>query len=200
MQGGEDKTVFGTVEQAADIWWERMKRDPKKTLLKSILVLFIIAAAVVALQWVGWYFGPHEPRNLFKATQTIHSNVVPNESDIIDLDHAGTLTPSPYNVPFALSSEGVCVPDGTILPYSQGIELVLNITPTLRTVREASGGSREITFKPPVASNYFPFKPGTEKEISTNGRKFLVTLSRINDLSTPENGEYYSYVFNINEK
>ena len=138
------------------------------------------------------------PKNPFLGTQTIYSNFIPLEHDIIDLDKSGTLIPSPYNFPFGLTPQGLCTTTGKpLVDYSQGIVLILNAAPTL----SSRSNGRGMSFHPPLASNYFTFQSGTTKNIETSdGRVFLVTLSYINDLSTEKNGSYFSYVFNINEK
>ena len=137
---------------------------------------------------------------IFRGTRTIYSNFVPVETDIIDLDHSGTLTPSPLNLPFSLSPKGICVPTGPApIDYPQGIVLVLDITPVLSSNPQGKL-KRSINFNPPPNSNFFTFKVGETHKIKTsNERIFFVKLSRINDLSTKKNGQYFSYVFDMNE-
>lgn len=185
---------------------------------KSDTPVFIIYFFIVGVFFIGLILGIillvkqiHTPNSpppqsgahvLFKKTQTVYSNIVPTTDDIIDLDYAGNLIPAPYNVPFVQSSSsGVCAPQGEILPYSQGIVLVLNLAPLISShdFKDPDVPARAIAYNQPPLSSYFTFRPGDEKEITTGGRTFLVKLSRMEDLTTAKNGYYFSYIFDINE-
>ena len=174
--------------------------NPYKTIGLGFAFVILIGLGSVAPRAFNDIYSkvfPPALQNPFQDEKIIHSNFIPLENDIIDLGLAGTLIPSPYNLTFSLDSEGVCVSTETpSVDYSKGIVLILNIAPTLTSRSEGRG----ISFRPPPASDYFTFEGGTTHEIKTNGRTFLVTLSHINDLSTEENGPYFSYPFKISEK
>lgn len=188
---------------------------------KSDTPAWIIYCSALALVPVGFIFGliklgrealtadspPQESISrelhiLFRKTQTVHSNIVPTTDEIIDLDHAGNLMPAPYNVPLMLSSSGSCTQQGDILPYPQGMVLVLNVAPLMSShdFKNPNIPARAMAFNAPPLSNYFAFTPGVTKEITTGGRTFLVKLSRMEDLTTQKNGPYFSYTFDIDEK
>jgi hypothetical protein len=202
----DDGTKIGWFKREITAWREAFINNPLKTIVLGFALVVLIGLSSIAPRAFNDLYSlliHQKPEEPFSATKIIYSNFVPFDYDIIDLDKSGTLTPSPYNKYFDLSSKDICSSNNkSLIDYSQGIVLILNLPVTLssRDFQDPSKLARGITFEPPPQSSYFTFKLGATKEISSGGRKFLVTLSRINDLSTPENGEYYSYVFDINEK
>ena len=195
--GGETKLRW--LKREITAWREGFMNDTKKTVFLAFVLVLLLGLASVAPRAFddaySWIFH-QKPQNPFSSTQTIYSNLIPLEHDVIELDKSGTLIPSPYNLPFVSNSQGVCAPGGKpLIGYSKGIVLILNAAPIL-SAREG----RQMSFPLPPPSNYFVFEVGKGLTIKTNERVFFVTLSRINDLSTKENGEYYSYVFDIVEK
>jgi len=197
MENGDTK--LGGLKRELTAWRKEFMSSPPKTILLGLgIVLFVglVSIAPRAFNDVYSVIFYQTPQNPFSDTQTIYSNFVPLEHDIIDLDNAGTLTPSPYNLLYSLNSEEICTSTGNQkVGYSEGIVLILNVAPTL-----SSQGIRRISFRLPPDSSYFTFESGITHTIKTNERIFLVTLSHINDLSTEKNGLYFSYVFKINEK
>ncbi len=204
----KETTSLSKYQSELDAWSKLVRDRPFYTFFLVLGIVFLIGLGSIAPRAAGDLYSivvRPAPQNPFSNTQITYSNIVPQASDIIELDHAGTLTPSPYNVPhYTLSPEGACSTNGNSLAYSQGIVLILNVSPTFSShdVEDASKPARGITFNPNTipASHYFSFELGTTHKISTDGRTFKVTLSRINDLTTKKNGTYFSYVFDINEQ
>lgn len=202
----EEGTKLGWLKREITAWRESFMNTPVKTIILAFFLVILIGLGSIAPRAVNDVYSTYvhqTPQRPFSNRQTIYSNIIPFNYDIIDLDHSGSLTPSPNNEQFSLSTEGICSPNNKpLIDYSSGIVLILNLPVILSShdFQNPSKSGRGISFEPSLPSNYFIFKLGDTKEISTEGRKFLVTLSLINDLSTTKNGPYFSYVFDINEK
>jgi len=200
----EDK--YGHAERLYDSAMTALRTNPRK-FFKVIgfygLVLFVGGIVLALPNFAVSYLSSNktDQKTLFKTTKTIYSNGIPVESDIINLNGSGTLTPSPGN---ALKLSNICTPAASTFPYSDGMVLILNASFTLRDTYATANASpyRGMKFgdSPLSESNFFIFKSGATHNISTQGRTFAVTLSRMNDLSTEKDGPYYAYVFDVNEK
>lgn len=197
MDSGD--TRFAWIKREITAWRQGFMTNPLKTLFLGLgLVVLIGLGAIAPRVFNDMYssFVHQAPQNPFSGTQTIHSNPIPFDYDIIDLDKAGTLTPSPNNARYSITQAGQCsISEEPLIDQSLGIVLILNAAPIL-----SSNPTRGMQWRPPADSQLFTFTVGTTHTIKTGERVFTVTLSRINDLSTKENGAYFSYVFNINEK
>ena len=199
-------TKHSAFEREFQAWSQGFMTKPQRTFCLGLMVVVLTGLVFIAPRMANdaySYFFPAPLENPFKTTQIIYSNIIPNSTDVIDLDHAGSLTPAPGNVIEMVMSDGVCIPKETPLDYSQGIVLILNAAASFAAhdLTDPSKPSRSVSWvSPPPPSSYITFKPQVTKEIVTNKRRFSVTLARILNLTTVENGVYYGYVFDIVEQ
>ena len=190
--------IFSPEEYFGGIYKNFKEKKPLYAWLRILAGLGALIIFLGAIWTATASFRDNRPATPFKGQVTIYSNIPAQETDIIDLDHSGKLTPAPNNftAPFVVAPDGQCTPTSNeVLSYSQGIVLVLNV-PTIF-------GTEKTYFMPPKASDYTIFRLGELHEIKTiDGRRFRLTLSSMKNLTTDENkvyGGYFSYTFDIIE-
>lgn len=189
-------------------WWESFKTKPFPTVLIGFLIIVFFGLLSIAPRAANDLYSlafHQSPQNPFKEKRIIYSNIIPTENDVISLGGSGHLTPSPYNATsIKPAPNGACQIEGITLNYSEGIVLILNARYVLSSLdpSDLSKRVRVISLvKESPKENYLTFKLGDNKKITTeDGRIFSVTLANMTNLSTNENGSYYSYSFEIIEK
>ena len=126
-------------------------------------------------------------------SKTIYSNFGWSvDSDIINLCDAGDLRPAKAYFPLdALPRGGE--------PYEDSIEILM-VANLISRDFGASWPFQVQAVTPPKPEDYLLFNAGTEREIVTSGRTFLVKLKEINREPTKDGAPYFSYHFIVNEK
>lgn len=196
-----------------------MKARPVKTLLKITLVvlaslLFVAIVAFVSTKASNIAQGDRRTQDKTSVhltsgirqlcngfSKTVYSNSSPVDSDIINLCNAGTLRPamnvSGDNIRLGGAERGE-------KPYDNSTEvlMILNLIKRgLGTTDFGTMGSVELqALADPKPEDYLLFNAGTEREITTSGRTFIVRLQEINREPTKNGVPYFSYHFIINEK
>ncbi len=157
-----------------------------------------IGAVFVAYNAIKTTFSPPPTITLTRELcdgffHTVYSNFgMSVESDIINLCGAGTLRPALGNIRLGGGDRGE-------KPYNSSIEILM----VLNLISRNLGAEAPFVLQAisePKPDEYLLFNAGTENEITTSGRTFLVKLHEINREPTTDGAPYFSYHFSVNEK